>query len=302
MVDRGPRFTSNPRIPFALPSTRPRLAAPHGRPLVIQVVVNVEYWAFDQPTPRTIVIPPHGKYHVPDIPNFSWSEYGNRCGMPRLIEALRDRQIPVGASMNASAIDAYPALADEILEAGWELIGHGVQQRSLGTEATEAETIAAALAKLKQFSGKSPRGWMSPGWSETFDTPDLLKSLGIEFIYEWVIDDVPNWMTTKHGPLLSLPYSLDLNDSVIFAIEKHSSSEMRDRIRQSVVTFEREIANNGQPLLMTIPLHPHLSGVPHRINYLCEILDELLARSDTCFMHGHDVFEWYRAQNPAPDA
>jgi allantoinase len=141
---------------------------------------------------------------------------------------------------------------------------------------------------------------MSPGWSETFDTPDLLKEAGIDYVYQWVIDDLPAWMETRHGPMLSLPYNLELNDSVVYAIEKQSSSEMLLRVEQTVETFERESGETGQPRVLTLPLHPHLSGVPHRINYLMRMLDMLQARKDTVFMVGSEIADWYTAQSKPP--
>ena len=95
--------------------------------------------------------------------------------------------------------------------------------------------------------GVRPQGWMSPGWSETFHTPDLLREAGIEYVCQWVVDDLPTWLETKHGRLVALPYGLDINDSVIYAIEKHSSPEMKLRIEQAVRTFEREIREQGRP-------------------------------------------------------
>ena len=56
--------------------------------------------------------PPHGIGNVPDVPNFSWAEYGLRCGLPRMIDAIAGRGLPASASLNASVIDAYPAAAD----------------------------------------------------------------------------------------------------------------------------------------------------------------------------------------------
>ncbi|MER2533837.1 MAG: polysaccharide deacetylase family protein [Rhizobiaceae bacterium] len=289
---------SNPRAAFTLSSQRPRLTPPAGKPFIVHVVVNIEYWPYDQLTPRTIVIPPHGRSHVPDLPNFCWSEYGNRCGMPRLLELFGDREIPVSASINASVIDVYPALAQAVLEAGWEFVGHGMHQRALGAETNEGDLIRAALDRLESFTGKRPRGWMSPGWSETFDTLDHLRANGIEYVCQWVIDDIPTPLRTKHGPMISVPYGLDLNDSVVYAIEKQSSAEMRLRMLETIDTFTREIDRHGQPRVLTIPLHPHLSGVPHRINFLREIIDTLRERDDTVFMNGSQLLDWYRAASP----
>jgi len=142
-----------------------------------------------------------------------------------------------------------------------------------------------------------PRGWMSPGWSETFDTPDLLREAGIEYVCQWVVDDLPAWLDTKYGKLVAVPYGLDINDSVIYAIEKHSSPEMKLRIEQAVRTFEREIREQGRPRILTIALHPHLSGVPHRIGYLRDVIDALMARDDTVFLRGSEILEWFLAES-----
>lgn len=290
---------SNPRAVFKMSSEHAKLTPPSGRPLIIHVVVNIEYWAYDQPTPRTIVVPPHGRSQVPDLPNFCWSEYGNRCGMPRLLKLFGDRHIPVSASINASVLDVYPTLARAVRDAGWELVGHGVHQRALSAETDECALIAEAVKRLEVFTGKRTRGWMSPGWSETFDTLDHLRAAGIEYVCQWVIDDIPTRLTTKHGDMISVPYGLDLNDSVIYAIEKHSTPEMKLRIEQAIRTFEREIRELEQPRVLTIALHPHLSGVPHRINFLAELIDDLRARSDTVFMNGSQITDWYLQQRAA---
>ncbi len=284
---------SNPRIPYEMSSARAKLRPPGGKPLMVHVVVNIEYWQFDQPMPRTIVVPSHGRSHIPDIANFSWSEYGNRCGMPRLLQVLSDRKLPASASINASVLEIYPDLALAVRDAGWEFVGHGIHQRSLAGESDERGLIHGALSALEAYTGKRPRGWMSPGWSESFDTPDLLKEAGIEYVYQWVVDDLPAWMDTKHGRMMSLPYGLELNDSVVYAIEKHSSTEMRLRVEQTIRTFEREIEREHQPRVLTLPVHPHLTGVPHRIGFFGEILDTLLARNDTVFLAGGQIADWY---------
>ena len=72
---------SNPRIPFAMSSERPRYAPLRGKPLMINPVVAIEYWPSDQPMPRGVLPPPHGaRIEPPDVANYSWVEYGLRCG------------------------------------------------------------------------------------------------------------------------------------------------------------------------------------------------------------------------------
>jgi hypothetical protein len=101
---------ANPRIPYRLSSEAPKLPPLDGKTILVHFVVNVEHWQFDQPMPRTIITPPHGKETVPDVPNFSWADYGMRAGLPRILEALEG--LPASTSFNAGVIDAYPRAAE----------------------------------------------------------------------------------------------------------------------------------------------------------------------------------------------
>lgn len=293
-------MSSNPRIPYRLSTSRPPLAAPGGKPLMVHLVVNVEHWRFDAAMPRTLLTPPHGRAQVPDVPNFAWAEYGMRCGMPRLFRAIGGRGLPASCSFNAGVIDAYPDCAAAIRDAGWEFVGHGIHQRAVGGDEDEGDLIERALDKIASFTGARPRGWLGPGLRETEHTPDLLRRAGVEYVFDWVLDDLPCWMTTAHGPLLSLPYTLELNDSVIYAVEHHASPEMHRRLVDTLAVLDSELAH--QPRILTLALHPHLIGVPHRLAYLERMLDLLQARPDTVFLTGAAMADWYRGQEPAERA
>jgi peptidoglycan/xylan/chitin deacetylase (PgdA/CDA1 family) len=283
---------TNPRIPYQF-SDATGLTPPDGKPLIVHLVVNVEHWQFDQPMPRKIVTAPHGAESVPDIPNYSWAEYGMRCGMPRLLRMLGDRGLPASTSINAGVIDAYPQCAEAMLAAGWEFIGHGMHQKSMQAEQDEAGLIQAALDKLEAFTGRRTRGWLSPGLKETDDTPDILKAAGIDYLCDWVVDDLPTWMKTAHGPLIAMPYNLEINDSIIYAVERHASPEMHRRLVDTLAVFDYELAQNSR--VLALGLHPHLIGVPHRIGYLDKMLDALLARDDVVFMTGSQIADWFTA-------
>jgi allantoinase len=279
------------RIAYELSDERAPLPAPAGKPLIVHIVVNVEVWPFDRPMPRGILTPPHGQSAVPDLPNWGWAEYGLRAGMPRLLRALNERRLPASCAINSDVIEVYPRLASRILDSGWEWVGHGVFQQSVKSVPDERAMIAEAKAAVERYTGRRMRGWLGPGLQETFDTPDILKELGFDYLCEWCIDDLPGWMETKHGPIVSVPYSFETNDSVIYAVEKHSSPEMSERLEATLQCFSRELVQG--PRILTIPLHPHLMGVPHRIAFLEGFLDRLAARSDVAFMTGAQIADWF---------
>ncbi len=289
---------ANPRIPYRLSSARPELPPFNGKKILVHLVVNVEHWQFDNPMPRTIITPPHGRETVPDVPNFSWADYGMRAGMPRILELLDG--IPAATSFNAGVIDAYPQAAEAMLKAGWEFIGHGMHQKATNhVEGGEERLIVDCMDKIEKFTGTRPRGWLSPGLRETIDTPDLLKKSGIDYVCDWVVDDLPSWMTTKYGPFVAMPYNLEVNDSIIYAVERHATGEMLKRTEHTLRCFESEAT--GNPRVFAIGLHPHLIGVPHRIHELRGILDLLRASNQTVFTTGAAICDWFTAaQAPEP--
>jgi allantoinase len=286
-------MSTNPRVPYALGSARKPLPAPDGGRLIVHVVVNIENWRFDQPMPRKLLPGPHGVDTVPDIPNFSWAEYGMRCGMPRLFRTLGERGLPVTCAFNASVIDTYPALAKAVLEAGWEFMGHGLHQKAITAESSEVELIGEAIGKIADFTGKPVAGWLGPGLRQSYDTLDLLEAQGIRYCCDWVLDDLPVWMRTAKGAMIGVPYSLEINDSPIYAVEKHSSPEMHDRLVQTLITYDAELPTS--PRIITLGLHPHLIAVPHRFSWFERMLDLLTARDDTCFMTGSQIADWFEA-------
>jgi len=291
-------LTSNPRIPFMLSSDQGRLAPPQGKSIIVHIALNLEIWPFDQPMPRAILQAPHGQQPKPDIANFSWVEYGLRCGLPRLVRELSERKLPASNIMNARFPAIYPAAAKAAVGAGWSIIGHSVVQRSLALEEDELKTISESLSLLESDFGHRPRGWLGPGFGETLDTPDYLRAAGIEFVLEWMVDDLPTWMNTKHGPMIALPYALDLNDVTVFALEKHTSHEYIKRFEDTLSIFEKEVDDN--PRILTLALHPHIIAVPYRFGALCKVLDILQKRSDTIFMTADQIVDWFKVESPSP--
>ena len=290
---------SNPRIPYQMASDRPALSPPQpNKRLIVHVVVNVEYWPFEQPMPRKLLPGPHGNDKIPDVPNYSWVEYGMRTGFPRIVRAMEQRGLPASTTINASVIDVYPRAAEVMLKAGWEFMGHGWTQKALQSEPDEEAVIDKCLDRIHRFTGTKVRGWLGAGLSETMDTPDVLKSRGVDYVCDWVIDDLPTWMRTKHGPMIAAPYSLDLNDGPLWAGLGMASNEQYDRVVGTLETFEEELKTNCR--VMVLPLHPHLVGVPHRMNWFNRILDMLLKRDDTVFMNGGQIADWYTSVEPPP--
>ena len=286
------------RAPYLPIHKRPRLVLPNNARVAVWTIVNVENWSPLAAMPRTVLPPPMGQPLLPDVPNWAWHEYGMRVGFWRFLEALNKRDIRPTFAVNGTAIELYREACEAALKAGWDFMGHGFVQKPMHRVDDQRQVIADTIAAIKAFTGKPPRGWESPGLTETDETLDLLAEAGIEYVADWVMDEQPVTLATKHGPVVSVPYTVEINDVVISAVEKQPSDEIFRRGRDQ---FDRLYADGATaPRVMAISIHPYLTGVPHRIKYLEMLYDYILGHDDkqggVVMWTGAEILDWYRGQ------
>ena len=282
------------RIEYSAIIDRPPLSLADGGRVIVWPIVNLEEWVPSEPLPRRILTPPGDTIHIPDIPNWCWSEYGMRIGVWRLMAALAEFNVTPTVSMNATVVDAYPRVAEAALEAGWEFMGHSYVQKPMYLLDDEAGDIQKTMDKLKGFCGYKPRGWMGPGLTQTERTPELLVDAGFEYTADWILDDQPCRINTANGPLTSIPYTTELNDIPIMLLQHHRSNILHERTMDYFETLYEEGKTNVR--VMAIAVHPYIHGVPHRIKYFRKIFEDLAATPGVVFMTGAEILDWYLAQ------
>ena len=172
-------------------------------------------------------------------------------------------------------------------------MGHGFVQRAINLEEDERGVIRRTIEKIREKTGRAPRGWMGPGLAETFETPDILAEEGIEYVCDWVNDDLPYDMKVRSGSLVSVPYTMELNDIPIYLIQHHRSPEIYERSREQFDRLYEEA--EGGARIMAIATHPYITGVPHRIGYLDKAIAYVKERPDVLFMTGSEILDWYRS-------
>ena len=280
------------RAPFQAIIDRPRLTLPNDARIAVWVIVNAEEWSIERAMPRTVLPPPMGQPLLPDLPNWAWHEYGMRAGFWRILEALSARGLRATFAVNGHVCESYPRVAEAALQAGWEFMGHGFVQRPMHHLEEQRQAIFDTVAAIRAFAGKPPVGWESPGLTETEDTLDFLKEAGIEYVADWVLDDLPLELQTKHGPILSVPYTVETNDIVVHAIQHLPSDGLMRRAMDQFDRLYRE--GEGNVRVMAVSLHPYLTGVPHRIGYFEKLLDHICGHDKVALMTGEDISAWYR--------
>ncbi|MFL5280434.1 MAG: polysaccharide deacetylase family protein, partial [Rhodopila sp.] len=209
------------RLPYQASVDRPRLTLPDGGRVVVFLVVNIERWDIDRAMPRQVLTAPQGASVIPDVPNWAWHEYGMRVGFWRLKAALDLHGIAPTLAINGAVPAAYPRVTAACRAAGWEFVVHGYHQMATHLVEDQRRMIREAIDALHDAGGREPVGWLAPGLTETLETPDLLAEAGIRYCADWVVDDLPCDIQTDHGPLLTMPYSVELNDIPIMMIQHH---------------------------------------------------------------------------------
>ena len=276
---------------------RPPLKLPGGARLIFWTIVNLEVWDIGKPMARQVLPAPTGAPMLPDVPNWSWHEYGMRVGVWRFFDLFARLGIKPTLSINARVCEDYTRVAQQAKDAGWEFMGHSYEQGPIHKEPDQAAMIARSMGILEKFTGKKPVGWLGPGLTQTFETPELLAAAGVKYIGDWVYDDEPTVIRTAKGPLVTLPYSVELNDIPMMLVQHHESDYLQKR---TIDQFDRLYAEGeNRAKIIALAIHPYISGQPHRIKYLEQIYDYVGRHEGVLHWNGEQILDWYEAQTGA---
>jgi allantoinase len=283
------------RLAYSPITQRPRLVLPGGARMVVWVIVNVEEWDIHQTMPRTVLPPPAGGSPSPDIPNWAWHEYGNRVGFWRMLEVFDQFKVPGVLAVNGSCFDSYPQVVQAAKDRNWEFLGHGFIQKNMQKVENEAEAIRLTFEAIRKFNGKPPRGWLGPGLTETWETPDLLQEAGFDYVCDWVLDDQPVELKTRSGKTIAnIPYTQECNDVAMILVQHHTAREYYDRAMDQFEQLYEDSRESAR--VMALVVHPYIMGVPHRLKWFRKVFERISARKDVLFWTGEQILDWHREQ------
>jgi peptidoglycan/xylan/chitin deacetylase (PgdA/CDA1 family) len=177
--------------------------------------------------------------------------------------------------VNTRVAERYPYLINRLVERGEEIICHGLHMDAphYGGQDVEAERaqVQKAVEGLRKLTGQPVTGWLSPSKSQSMNTPTLLKEAGIEYMCDWINDELPFQFRTAAGEITAMPLSTELEDRFIMQANLHSESEYADQIIDAFDFLYAEAAEQGGRML-ALSIHPWMLGQPHRIGKLEQVL------------------------------
>lgn len=268
-------------------------AWPGGKRLAVYVAVGVEDYRPDSPH-REDLLP---GVPAPDRVNAAWRDYGNRVGAFRLLGRMTDLGMPVTVLLNTLVYDSAPAVTDAARAAGAEIVGHGVSNSDSLADmdpAAELAYLTAVADSIERQEGERPGGWSSPWLAHTQHTLGALAASGYRYLLDLRFDDQPVWMATPGGPLLAIPYALELNDSTTVIGRGAGPGEFADMI---VAEFDELLVEaDERPVVMSIVVHSFISGVPFRLRALSRALRHLsTGRDDVWLTRPGDIYRAFCA-------
>ncbi|PXA93442.1 polysaccharide deacetylase [Nostoc sp. 3335mG] len=285
----------------ALPDRQP-LKWPNGARVALILTFNLETWDLTKETSKPYyaggpaILPDILPGDTPDFPNFTWREYGQRVGIWRLIELFDTLGVKASCTTNAVTFDRRKAMTDAVLERGWELLAHNWEQGELLTDfakdpAKEREIVLRTLDQYEKFVGRKAKGWLSSSLRGTLQTADILAEYGCTFYCDIMNDDQPYLLKTPHGPIVSTPYSNEINDFTFITRKNFTTDQFAQALIEELDVLHEEGATSGR--IMNVGLHPHVSGRAHRIRAIREFIEHAKSLPGVWWATREEIADWY---------
>jgi allantoinase len=302
-----PDYTRYPKRKYGMDhdrydwSTLPRrkpVAWPNGARIALWIIPALEWFPLDMAGKP--FKPPGAMVNTyPDLRHYTLRDYGNRVGVFRVMAALERFGLKASVAVNAAVAVRHPSLIRACAERGWEVIGHGLDMDHLHheglAEADERKLIDDSLAILRRVSGQRVRGWLSPAKSESFRTLDLVAGAGVDYVCDWVNDDMPYAIRAGGRTIHSLPHPSDIDDYAILIANHHSEDDFTHALTDHFDLLYREAATQGGRI-MAIALNPWVIGQPYRIGALEAALAHITRHAGVWSATGAEILDAFAAQ------
>ena len=265
---------------------------PDGARVALWVAPNVEFYELDPPAN------PHRKAWprpTPDILGYGTRDYGNRVGHVRMMELLDRHGVRGSVSLSVALCEHHPEIIDMCRERDWEFFSHGIYNTRYAygmDEAQERAMIEDSVSTIAKHTGQQCAGYLASALTHTERTLDLFSEAGGLYTCDLFHDDQPTPVKVRSGrPFVSVPYSLELNDTIVYVVNRIEPRRYGAMIRQAFDRLYREGEQGGT--VMCVPLHAYQVSHPHRIRAFEDALAYITGHPDVWVTTGREIAEYY---------
>lgn len=270
---------------------RPRIKWPNDARIAVWVCPNVLYYEFTPPEDPWINA---WSRMTPDVMMYGRQEFGPRVGFWRLLDILDKYRVPCTATLNIAALRRYPEICNAIVERKWDILGHGQFNTRFICGLSEDDERAYyqdMLRDVRELTGLTMSGMGGPGpQAGTENTPDLLAEAGFLYFGDFFHDDQPFPIRVRNGRLISMPYSVEMNDVPIFSTA-FEGEQFVTMVRRQFDRLYAEGVESGTTMCLAV--HPAVIGQAQRARYLDEALSYMKSFPNVWFATGREIAEHY---------
>jgi allantoinase len=283
--------------PWSALHERQPIQWPGGKSVAVWLCVSLEWFPIT-PSDMPFRAPGHMQTAYPDYRHYTARDYGNRVAVYRLLDAFATVGVTASFATNSVIAERYPALITDIVAAGHEIIAHSTDMN--GTIASgidvgdERALIEQSLDALQSATGTRPTGWLSIARSQSWNTPDLLKAVGLTYMCDWVNDEMPYRF---NNGMINLPLNHELSDRQIINVQQQSVDSYVQQIEDAADWLIAEAASSGSCRMLPLHLTPYIMGLPYRMDAFEILLKQLVARPQAWFANGGEIVSAWESQS-----
>lgn len=199
-------------------------------------------------------------------------------------------------SLNVALCEHHPEIIEACAKRGWEFFSHGIYNTRYTygmTPDQESEIIEDSIETVRKWTGQKLSGWLAPALSNNLWTMNLLAKYGLDYTCDLFHDDQPMPVNVKSGRLISMPYSLDMNDVIVYNTNQYTPRHYGEIIKRQFDQLRAEGEVSGT--VMCVPLHPYLVGQPHRIGPFADALRYISSHDDVWLATGREIAQHFYA-------
>lgn len=228
------------------------------------------------------------------IGRMSWGQYGNRVGVPRILDILRREQVPASFFVPAVAALVYPDEQRRVIAEGHEIGLHGWihEVNSALPATTERDLHLRSADTLETITGVRPVGMRTPSWDFSAATLSIQREMGLIYDSSLMADNDPYELVENGEPtgIVELPVEWIRDDAPYFNMNRFQALRPYTPPPAVLDIFIREFdgayAEGG---LFLLTMHPHVTGYRSRLFILEELIRHIKMRGDVWFATHADV-------------
>lgn len=291
-MDSGNGMKSDPELYDYWPYIdRPKLTWPEGKTVAFWVAPNIENYEMQPPpNPNRMPMP----RPIPDVIHYSHRDYGNRSGFWRMLEVMDQYNVRGSVSLNVATLDHHPEVIEACKQRDWEFFSHGIYNTRYlygMNEAQERAYIEDVIESIQKHTGQRVAGSLTPALTHTERSIDLLAEYDFRYVCDIFCDNQPIPLNVPGGRMISVPYSVEMNDFTLFNGPRVTPRQFADLQKANFDRLLEEGAEQGS--VMCIPTHPFLIGRPFRIDAFAEALEYITGHKEVWVTTGREIADYY---------